>query len=412
MVSPVNFCVFEILKSVDSHPITSVWRARRCALVMDEGKFGFCPISGRSRPTIMSTVSIPQPVLGEFSQFLDVPVTQLESCVGWLTAGDAYREWKMPKGNGRGFRPITAPREELKHVQRRILALILYSVTIHNAAHGFVRERDILTNARAHQHTQPQTVYGVDLESAFPSVSEERVRAVLRRPIQRLLNAQVPGRVPGERVSQVVEALVTLCCHKGCLPQGSPTSPALLNIVLLSLDQQLAAIAQRFGLVYTRYADDLTFSTPAAQLTRAFVDDLHAALQQTGWNLNPQKTAYLRRSCGRELEVTGIVLQPGGRFTVPRRRLTAYEELFTQFLDGDEFSDQDRAVATGITVYVSRVYGGFLPRTLGHLWGRTKQKFGIPEPQSRARHDMNMYMPDVPYKFVSRRRRKGVKCFL
>ena len=344
----------------------------------------------------MNGPSVSPRVLDDFSAYLDVTGADLIACRDWINQGDAYRQWPQAKGNGRGFRLITSPRKELKKVQRRLLRRLLYGVQIHGSAHGFTQGRSILTNAAAHRDNKARTIFGIDLKGAFPSVSEDRVRNTMWHPVARFLRTQTSGRVVAEAISGVLNVLVKLCCHNGCLPQGSPTSPALLNIALLELDRQLTDLARRFGLRMTRYADDITFSTSAAQIPCAFVDELRGIIGNTGWTLNQNKTVYLRRGTGREMEITGIVLQEDGRFTVPTKRLVRYEDLMLELLDGRSLSEHDEAVARGIIVYVSQVYGGHLPRRLGHLWKCTRQKFRLQPPKPRARVDVNFYMPDVP----------------
>jgi hypothetical protein len=153
-----------------------------------------------------------------------------------------YREFTIPKRSG-GRRRILAPDDELKRLQRRILRRLLGRLRAHPAAHGFERGRSIVTNALPHRGRD--AVVRLDLVDFFPSTRAARIRRYFRR-------------IGWNRAATRI--LVRLCTHEGRLPQGAPTSPRLSNLVNYRLDARLAGIAAALGAVYTRYADDLTFS--------------------------------------------------------------------------------------------------------------------------------------------------------
>lgn len=90
------------------------------------------------------------------------------------------------------------------------------------------------------------------------------------------------------------------------LPQGSPTSPQLANLVLFSLDRHLATYATASNLTYTRYADDLTFSGQSRSRGYSPIEAVKEMVGQEGFRLNPPKTR-IRRSSNRQL-VTGVVV--------------------------------------------------------------------------------------------------------
>ena len=118
------------------------------------------------------------------------------------------------------------------------------------------------------------------------------------------------------------------------LPQGAPTSPALTNILCSRLDRRLRAIAERSGFVYTRYADDLTFSAhppaadgaPRAPEVGPLLRRVHHVVHAEGFRVHPEKTRVLRRS--RRQEVTGIVVNH--QLSVDRETLRRFRALLFQ----------------------------------------------------------------------------------
>jgi retron-type reverse transcriptase len=246
-----------------------------------------------------------------------------------------YQRFLIPKKTG-GHRQISAPMPRLKRAQYWILDNILAKVPVHEAAHGFMSGRSILTNAAP--HVGRDVVINLDLKDFFPTLSWRRVR----------------GKFRGLGYAEGIATLLALICtepdvdeveldgerlfaRKGPrrLPQGAPTSPALTNLICLRLDKRLAGLAATLGFTYTRYADDMTFSASGeaaakvGTLLRA-VNDIVAA---EGFTVHPDKTRIMRKH--RRQEVTGLVVND--RVNVPRDTLRRFRAL----LHGIEKSGPD-----------------------------------------------------------------------
>jgi len=215
---------------------------------------------------------------------LGVTLRQLD----WLAYGkDRYRVFSIPKASGEPRR-IDEPVEKLKTVQRWILRHILSKLPPHRAAQGFRRKRSILTNAR--KHLLKQVVVRIDLKDFFPSISLAQARRVY-------LKAGYPYTV--------ANLLANLSTREGVLPIGAPTSPALANHVCGKLDQRLWMLSYRARFFYTRYADDLVFSSYNRKFG-SLVPFLKQVITAEGFEINEKKVAIARRS-GRQT-VTGIVV--------------------------------------------------------------------------------------------------------
>lgn len=247
--------------------------------------------------------------------------------------GGHYQAIARRKRDGR-VRLVLAPRMHLKAVQRWILRTILDRVEPHPAAHGFRRGRSIRSHARTHQ--RPAVLVQCDLENWFHQFTYLRVRALFQRlgygrPVARLLallcTAPVRELTPAiQQATGLTEAEVaaaTTQAKRGTrhalLPQGAPTSPILANLCSIGLDRRLAALAQRYGARYSRYADDCAFSGRGriATETTHFVGELLQCIGQHGQAPSPGKL-WIRRPGSQQL-VTGLVVNDAVR--VPRREV-------------------------------------------------------------------------------------------
>jgi retron-type reverse transcriptase len=234
--------------------------------------------------------------------------------------GSAYVEFDVPKATG-GVRRISAPRVKLKKVQRTILDEILDKIPAHPAAHGFIKKRSVLTNAKPHAGNE--LVIKTDLQDFFPTVHYQRVEGLFREVG---FGAEVSKHLAG------------LCTHRsklpdgtvlwpGVLPQGAPTSPAIANLVCRRLDARLTGLAKKAGGTYTRYADDLTFSfkkMPKKDLGRLlwWIDQI---CQQEGFNENVSKRRVLRANT--QQRVTGVVVNEEPH--LPRKAKRTFRAILT-----------------------------------------------------------------------------------
>jgi RNA-directed DNA polymerase len=222
------------------------------------------------------------------------------SVVAWIatTPSRNYTTFRMAKRSG-GSREITAPRPALKHVQTWIHQQITSRLAPHEACHGFVTGRSIVSNAKP--HTDQAIVLKLDLLDFFPSVSRNAVFRTYRRIGY------------NRAVANLLTSLTTL---RGGLPQGAPTSPQLANLAAYEMDVRLSAYCQRQGLTYTRYADDLTFS--GAHGAHAGAKRMIETITRgSGFRPNEVKTRYMRKS--ERQVVTGIVVNE--RANWPRDRV-------------------------------------------------------------------------------------------
>jgi hypothetical protein len=227
--------------------------------------------------------------LDELALRLGVPAVALR------TAAPTYAIFAIPKRSG-GTRTIAAPDAPTKAVQRRVLRRLLARLPAHDAAHGFERGRSIVTNAA--RHAAPAVLVKLDIEDFFGQTRTVRIRRY--------------WRVLGwDRESARI--LTRLTTYSGGLPQGAPTSPRLANLVNVRLDARLSGIAAVHGAVYTRYADDLTFSFAAddGPAVRQLIHTVRRICGDEGrYRLHLNRKVEIRRRHERQ-EITGLIVNDG-----------------------------------------------------------------------------------------------------
>ncbi|HEX8192309.1 MAG TPA: reverse transcriptase domain-containing protein [Allosphingosinicella sp.] len=200
-----------------------------------------------------------------------------------------YRTFQILKRGG-GGRTIQAPRVFLKAVQKFIADYLLCDLRVHDAVHAFVPRRSAVSNA--HEHLRSRWVGTIDVESFFPSISGSGVEALLRRNGFDATSARTIRR---------------LCTYEDAIPQGAPSSPVLSNAYLFEADVTIAAAARQWGVRFTRYADDLTFSGEGrSEVASAMADAERVLSSGFGLRLNKAKSRIIGPS-GRRV-VTGATV--------------------------------------------------------------------------------------------------------
>ena len=218
-----------------------------------------------------------------------------------------YCNFEIPKKSG-GMRQISAPySQSYKHLLRYVGMILqsIYEPSVHTM--GFVPGKSIVDNARA--HVGMNYVFNIDLKDFFPSLNIFRIAARLQaRPF--CFTKEVARNVAGLCTMRVEADDSTPEEKKYCyvLPQGSPASPVITNLMCEKLDFLLSGVAKRFGLVYTRYADDITFSSlhNVYQDGSDFRKELERIIEGQGFIINPKKTRL--NVVGFRQEITGLTV--------------------------------------------------------------------------------------------------------
>lgn len=253
----------------------------------------------------------------DVAKLLEVPLQTLIWHLYRYPEHRRYRSFIVRKSDGTS-RQIDAPRTTIKLLQRKLLCALSLVYKPSRAVAGFVTGRGIRRNAEVHR--SKNWCLNVDLSDFFPSIHFGRVRGMLMAK-------------PYEIGEEAATTIAQLACWKGMLPQGSPCSPILANMICGRLDAQLLRLARGFRCDYSRYADDLTFSTnrkmfPEALATNVFDGErvtcvvgpaLESAVSGNGFTLKTSKSRL--RGYWQRQEVTGVVVNT--RLAVTREYLRA-----------------------------------------------------------------------------------------
>ena len=250
------------------------------------------------------------------------PLTKIKSCLSpediskllrysyedlskiiYPSTSKSYRHFSIPKKSGTE-RSIDAPKKALKAIQRNLVSEITKYFQPRPSAHGFISERSIVSNALA--HVNKTFVFNIDLDNFFGTIHFGRVKNLFMSH-------------PFNRSHAVATVLAQICCNKGCLPQGAPTSPIISNMICHKLDRNLQSLARKYQCTYTRYADDITFSFTTSKRKLPYeivcinkINDpdvgslLKKIINDNGFKVNPRKTRLKYRS--QKQEVTGLVV--------------------------------------------------------------------------------------------------------
>lgn len=210
-----------------------------------------------------------------------------------------YVTFQVPKKKKGEFRTIDAPCAGLKMIQRALNLIFQTIYTPHEAAMGFVPQRSVVTNARVHMGQK--YVYNIDLKDFFPSITSGRL-------FKRLQVA------PFNMDKKMASIVTDLCCYtnadgKNVLPQGAPTSPTITNFISEHLDRKLSKLARAYGMKYTRYADDITFSCSSNMFAEdgKFCKSLRNIIEEEEhFKINTDKTRLCHS--GERQEVTGLTV--------------------------------------------------------------------------------------------------------
>lgn len=265
--------------------------------------------------------------LKDLAAFWGLKPYQLSYYAFRLDKADAYTTFLIPRRNGRQRR-IETPIRTLKFIQRLIHESMTQVYGPHPAVHGFRSKRSIITNAQ--NHTNRQYVLNIDLTDFFQTITRKRIFGRLVAP-------------PYSFDPVVVNLIASLATNAySRLPQGSPSSPVLANMVASELDTKLANLCGSLRCWYTRYADDITISTSRRALSPEIArypnaldtgqviigDRLRDVIEKQNFQINDRKTRlqsrWTRQMC------TGLVVNTQ-RVTPPRTYIRRLRSLVDQW---------------------------------------------------------------------------------
>lgn len=229
---------------------------------------------------------------------IEFPISNKKLIYHLKNVDKLYQSFQIPKKTG-GVRTINAPQKSLKFIQHCLAFILQETYSPTKSVNGYVIERNVVTNAIG--HANKNFVLNLDLENFFPSISIKRVSKVLQLP-------------PVSAHPKVASMIAKLCCFQEALPQGAPTSPLLSNLICQRLDRRIEGLVKTHQIIYTRYADDLTFSSDEP-FQNGFLSHLDSIIKEEGFTINMKKVRLQLKNSRQE--VTGITVNE--RVNVPQK---------------------------------------------------------------------------------------------
>ena len=233
---------------------------------------------------ILKLISIHQ-----FSELLGIEYFKLIT----IAFNPNYYTFKIPKKNG-NLRLILAPNEALKKIQRKINYILqdLYTGMDLGCVYGFNSSQPEHIKANAQKHINKKWVYNTDLKDFFPNITSVMVRDLFMT-------------APFNFNEGLATLIAMLTTYDNTLPTGAPSSPIISNLIFYKTDKKLQVLAKKFNLSYSRYADDLSFSSDI-NYNQNIIVEINQIIEKDNFVINHKKER-LQNYYNRQT-VTGITV--------------------------------------------------------------------------------------------------------
>lgn len=297
----------------------------------------------------------------------ELPFTEHELVLLIATAPARYKVHHIEKRNGRGLREIAQPTAEVKLLQRWAITRVLNNLPVHSAASAYVKGKSIKDHAAAHAGSR--YLLKLDFQNFFPSI----------RSVDFIKHAAIHTKLSLQDVENLSRILFRRQRGERTLRLsiGAPSSPFVSNSIMFSFDEHIQRHCDAKGIAYTRYADDLAFSTNTPHI----LDDLLSFVQATcsridhpKLTLNSEKTVFASKKHSRQL--TGITLTNDGLLSIGRQRKREIRAMTHRASLGQLTFDEINHLK-GLISFVYSVEPEFI-QTLKRMVGEEKMHFLFP----------------------------------
>jgi RNA-directed DNA polymerase len=266
------------------------------------------------------------------------------------TASYQYFAFTIPKRTG-GSRRIYHPSQPLKAVQRWLLQHQIEGLPLHSCAFAYRKRVDISQHARVHVHSS--YLLRIDFADFFPSIDQGDIGRYI---------AQNPSHFSGWSLADI-GFFSAIVCRDEALAIGAPSSPALSNALCFKLDSLLSQVARESGVAYSRYADDLFFSTAERGVLKKLESKVRGIISTidlpASLRVRASKTRHSSKK--RRRVVTGLVLTTQGGISLGRRKKRELRSAIHRFVD---LSFEERASLAGYLAYAKSVEPDFVGRLI------------------------------------------------
>lgn len=283
-----------------------------------------------------------------------------------------YRSFKIPKRSG-GLRQIDAPVDELMDALRDLKFILekrMFS-SYHTCAFAYIRGRCAVDAVKRHQRNKSKWFLKIDFHDFFGSTTNEFVL--------KMLSKIFPFNVIIARDKYVLENALSLCFLNGGLPQGTPISPTITNLMMIPIDHAIAKYCRNHSpsLCYTRYADDIIISSKTSFKWSEVQNDILKILSdfEAPFSLNTKKTRYGSAS-GRNWNL-GVMLNKDNNITIGNGKKKIFKAMLFQFCtdykNNEPWSIDDTAHLQGLRSYYEMVEG----KNIENIVNKYSEKTGV-----------------------------------
>jgi retron-type reverse transcriptase len=295
-------------------------------------------------------------ILESISHDLMIPEATLRHIV--RSAPYRYKVYEVDKKDGVGKRTIAQPAREVKAIQYWVMANLLREFPIHGAAMAYRKRRGISTNAA--KHASSHFLLKLDFKDFFHSITADDLDAFLTPHWELELST--------EDIFHLKKILFWNRGREGKLVMsiGAPSSPMLSNILMYEFDKAVQTFCTRMRVKYTRYADDLAFSTNRQNVLREVevkVAEICKRMKHPRLRLNTEKTVHAAR--GGSMRVTGLVLANSGEVSLGHERKRLIRSHVHYFLVG-RLGPEEAVKLRGMLAFANSAEPSFIRRLRDH----------------------------------------------
>jgi len=240
---------------------------------------------------------------------------------------ECYIEYEIPKKNG--MRTINAidRKSGLYRLQRNLQSNFLCKIPLPMSVKGFVKGEGY--NSYLSNHVNKKYYLRIDISSFFDSITIEQLDKGLKEFVS---------------IKEVRDNIITVCTLNERIPQGGVTSPTLSNIIFRFVDQRIIKYCRCYDVYYTRYADDMLFTSDNVNFTekKFFFNKINKILNENGFNCNKSKTIISNNN----ISLSGYVIDED--IHLSRKKLYNINKLIYYFRKNKDFIDEKYKVDKSI----------------------------------------------------------------
>ncbi len=298
-----------------------------------------------------------------------------------------YKKFFIPKKSG-GLREINAPKDDLMASLRYLKSLFEhdFNALYHTSAFAYISNRSTIDSVKRHQENESKWFGKYDLHNFFGSTTLEFIMQMFSMvfPFSEVVKTQ--------RGKKALEDALDLAILDGGLPQGTPISPLITNIMMIPVDFKLTNMFRDFGkqrYVYTRYADDFLISSKFdfdyRKVENAIIETLHSF--NAPFTINSAKTRY-GSSAGRNWNL-GVMLNANNEITIGYKNKRNFQAMLTTYVrdrnTGNSWELHDIQVLNGLYNYYKMVEGSKIDEMVAHL----SEKLGCGSIKQMMKEDLS-----------------------